>query len=88
MAKHDVEFEVSSGERTQVTSDWKEACRWAVQFSAHRGGEMAVIDVLTHSRAGAGMWAGSHGRELYDEDPDASVFERFEVRARSVGRIA
>jgi hypothetical protein len=85
--KH-LEFEVSAGEsRSFNTNDWETACEAAVRSSATRGGDMAVIDVLTWSREAARAWAGDHGVELYDEDPEASVFERFEVRARSVGRI-
>jgi hypothetical protein len=87
-AKHEhLDFEVSAGEATFTTNDWETACEAAVRSSATRGGELAVIDVVTHSRAAARAWAGDYGTELYDEDPEASVFERFEVRARSVGRI-
>lgn len=83
----DLEFHVSAGEsKARVHRTWKEAAADAVQMSASRGGEMAVIDVTTWSRAAAKAWTGD--TEMYDEDPDASVFERFEVRARSVGRIA
>lgn len=84
----DLEFHVSAGEsKTRVHDNWKDAVADAAQMSASRGGELAVVDVVAWSRTAAALWAGSHGVELYDEDPEASVFERFEVRARSVGRI-
>jgi len=81
----DLEFHVSAGEKTTVHDKWAFACQQA--DSASRGGEKAVIDIVTWSRAGAKAWAGDYGGELYDEDPEASVFERFEVRAHSVGKI-
>ena len=47
------------------------------------------IDVLVHSAAGARWYRGSSdGEEEYEEDPEASVFERIEVRADSQGRVA
>jgi hypothetical protein len=83
-----LDFEVTAGEGRFNTPDWKAACEAAVSSSASRGGELVTIDVLTWTREAARAWAGEHGVELYDEDPDASVFERFEVRARSTGRIS
>lgn len=89
MSHKDLEFHVAAGEaKARVHKTWKEAAADAVQMSASRGGEQAVVDVIAWSRAATKAWAGSYGVELYDEDPDASVFERFEVRARSVGRVA
>lgn len=84
----DVEFEVSAGERTNTLSSWSEAATLAVAMSASRDGEEAVIDVLVHSRAGAKHWLGDLGVEVYDEDPEASVFQRISIRARDKGRIS
>lgn len=88
--KHDdVVFEVSAGEaRTRVKHKWDEAVVEAFALSASRGGAEAVIDVLVHSEAGARAWLGEHGVEMYREDPEASVFQRFSVRAQDKGRIA
>ena len=87
--KHkDVEFHVSAGETTRYTDYWGEALALAVAMSASRGGEEAVVDVIVHSRAGAKHWLGDHGVEMYDEDPEASVFQRISIRARDQGRIA
>ena len=83
----DVEFEVSAGEKTAHFKNWDEAAVMAVAMSASRGGAEAVIDVVVHSRAGARHWLGDHGVEMYDEDPDASVFQRVSIRATDKGRI-
>jgi hypothetical protein len=50
-------------------------------------GEPHYIDVVTWTRAAAVKYAGSDGGDIYDEDPEASVFERIEVKARSFGRV-
>jgi hypothetical protein len=84
----DVDFEVSAGEKTQHTKDWSEAVLLAVAFSASRGGEEAVVDVVVHSKAGAKHWLGDDGVEQYEEDPEASVFQRVSIRAVDKGRIA
>lgn len=83
----DLEFHVSSGERTEVFKTFSEAAAYAVVQSVSRGRE-AVIDVVTWSRAAAKAWGGSYAVEVYDEDPEASVHERIRVRADSQGRIA
>ena len=84
----DIEFAVSSGERpTQYFKKWEKAVALAFAFSASRGGEEAVIDVLVHSREGARHWLGDAGVEMYNEDPDASVFQRLSLRGRDLGRI-
>ena len=54
---------------------------------AHDGGS-AYIDVLTWNRKAAVAYAGSDGGKTYDEDPDASAFERILIQVRSKGRIA
>jgi hypothetical protein len=83
----DVEFAVSAGERpTRHFSRWDEAVLWAVAISGTHGTE-AVVDVLVHSRAGARHWLGDYGVEQYDEDPEASVFQRISIRVEDKGRI-
>lgn len=90
--KHkDVEFAVSAGRGSQgrgpetVFSTWDEACVAAMSQGAAHGN--AAIDVLVHSRAGAKWYGGSDAVEAYKEDPEASVFERFEIRVNMVGRV-
>lgn len=45
------------------------------------------LDVLVSSRAGAVWWAGSDGGKDYDEDPEASIFDRLLVKVTSQGRV-
>lgn len=45
------------------------------------------VDVLTWSRGAARHWAGDEGAESYDDDPDASVFERLEIQFKSLGKV-
>lgn len=76
----DVEFHVGE----HVFKKFDEAAAHAVAIAATRG-RTEYIDVVIWSRAGARAWGDV---ETYDEDPDASVFERIEVKAHSLGRIA
>ena len=63
------------------------AVEHAVAKSISRGGEQVTVDVLISSRAGAGWYGGDWAQEQYDEDPDASVFDRIVIGAQSQGRI-
>lgn len=85
--KHkDVEFHVTGRETTTVFKTFKDAAERAVILAASGG--MSVIDVVVWSRSGARWYAGEHGVEMYNEDPDASVFERLELHGNVVGRIS
>lgn len=68
-------------------SMFRDAAEFAVAHSALTGRKIE-IDVITLSRSAAKAWAGDHGVEVYDEDPEASVHERIVVQAESLGRIA
>lgn len=87
--KHkDVEFEVSGkGFSRRVFDTFDEAAGYAVGASQYHE-ENVTLDVLVYSRAGAKWWLGDDGVEIYNEDPDASVFERLEVDVVNRGRIA
>jgi hypothetical protein len=89
--KHkDLEFHVESkgrGSKVLVFKTFEEATAAAVAASASTG-ETVYLDVLTWSKAAAKAWAGDHGVEVYEEDPEASVHERIEVNAVAQGRIA
>lgn len=84
----DVEFHVdhpiTGG--TQVFKRLDEACLEAVVIAASQG-RTVHIDVVVWSRAGAVWFGGSDGGDRYDEDPEASVFERIKVKADSLGRV-
>ncbi len=62
-----------------------DAASWAVIYAMAHG--KANIDSYVYSRAGARWLAGDDGVEQYDDDPEASVFERIEVKANVLGRI-
>lgn len=89
MAHKDLEFAVAmakaGGEKIYKT--FAEACGFAVCIAVSTG-EDVNIDVLCWSRAAAIDWQGDAGADSYDEDPDASVFERIVVKADSQGRVA
>lgn len=89
MAKRhkDVDFAVDdySG-KERIFKTWDEAAGFAMSIAASRG--ESAIDVLVYSDAGARFVGGSDAVDRYHEDPDASVFERFEIKVNSVGRVA
>ena len=45
------------------------------------------LDVVVSSRDGAVWWGGPEGGQDYDEDPEASVFDRLVVKVTSQGRV-
>jgi hypothetical protein len=83
----DVEFAVddASGEQ-RIFKKFDEAAGFAVVMAASNG-RASNIDVLVYSRAGARAYAGEEGVEQYEDDPEASVFERISVRADSQGKV-
>lgn len=82
--KHkDVQFEVQ-GHPPYDT--FTEAAGQAVSSAVIRGKDV-FLDVVVHSRAGARWWRGEDGVDDYDEDPEASVFERIRIRADDQGRV-
>lgn len=86
----DVEFLVQGGyarrKGDKIFKRFDEAAAHAVDAAIASGD--ATIDVLVWSRSGARWLGGSDAVEQYDEDPEASVFERVELKANVVGRIA
>ena len=86
--KHkDLEFHVDdAGGVPRVFKDWGEAVAFAVALSVSNGRSINV-DVIAWSRAAARHWMGDHGVEMYDEDPEASVFQRVSIRAEDRGRV-
>ncbi len=84
----DLEFAIDdAGGRQRVFGDFNEAAAFAVVLSSSNG-RPVNLDVLIHSRLAAKIWGGDDALEQYEDDPDASVSERFIIRAESVGRIA
>jgi hypothetical protein len=83
----DLEFAVdaTSGQQ-RIFKKFAEACVYAVGLAATNG-RPCNIDVLAHSVGAARAWSGDFGVEEYRADPDASVFERIEIKADSKGRV-
>lgn len=82
----DVEFAVDVNGQEKTFGTFKEAAEAAVQEAISHG-ETVNLDVLVWSEAGAEAWGGDDAVEQYEEDPEASVFERFEVSVNAVGRV-
>lgn len=83
----DVEYAVddaSGQQRTFKTFD--EAAGFALAIAVS-GRPDVYLDVLIWTRAGARWYGGDDAVEQYDEDPDASVFERFEISVNAMGRV-
>jgi len=88
MLHEDVEFHVEAhGRDTRVHETFQEAAADAVSLSV-AGLAGVVIDVVIWSEEGARAYGGDDAVERYQEDPDASVFERVTVNADSRGRVA
>jgi hypothetical protein len=84
----DVDVEVSStnrGEESFRLKTFDEAASKAILIAIATGG--SVLDVVVHSRAGAKFVGGDDGAASYDEDPEASVFERFQIKVNAQGIV-
>ena len=78
----DLEFHVGRS----VFANLPDAAERAIVLSATTG-EPQYIDVVTWTRKAALRWGGEPAGEVYDDDPEASVHERLEVRATPQGRV-
>ena len=86
----DVEFHVEpaggpAAASVHIAKTWSDACEVAV-LGGIMGNKMN-LDVVVWSEAGARWYGGADAVEQYREDPEASVFERFEVRVDALGRV-
>lgn len=77
--------DASGKQRTFKTFD--EAAGFAVAV-AISSGDNVNLDVLIWNKSGAKFYGGDDAIEQYNEDPEASVFERFEIRVNAVGRVS
>lgn len=83
----DIEFSVDDASgRERIFKTFDEAAGFAVSLAST--GRPWNLDVLVWSRSGARAYGGDHAVEQYDEDPEASVFERLEISVNYVGRVA
>jgi hypothetical protein len=77
---------IASGE-TVVLKDFDRAI--VIAFTvAINSGRPCFIDVICHSEREAEAWGGEDAAERYKSDPEASVFERIEINAKSLGMVA
>lgn len=85
----DVEYAVDDASGKQRTfKSSNEAAGFAIAIAMSHG-KSVNIDVLVHSPAGARWYRGSSdGVTEYEEDPDASVFDRIVISAESIGRVS
>jgi len=82
----DVEYHVESQHHdTQVFGE-PDAAMIAVGTACMHTGA-ATLDVVIWSKAGAKAYGGDDAVDQYEEDPEASVFERFEFRCNALGRV-
>jgi hypothetical protein len=88
MAHKDVEYVVDDENGQQhIFSVFDQAAGFAVTLALCDGKEHN-LDVLVWSAKGAAELGGDDAVDTYREDPDASVFERFVVTVKSLGRVA
>jgi hypothetical protein len=81
----DVEYAIHLGHKEVVFDTLADVAPMALSAALAHG--RAYVDVLVHSEAGAEWYGGDDAVELYRDDPEASVFDRIEVRAASLGRV-
>jgi len=87
----DVEYEVAefvgkSGTTKRVFPTFDQAAAFAFSVAASRG--ETTLDVLIWSEEGARAYGGDDAVRRYNEDPEASVFERFEIKINAAGRVS
>lgn len=82
----DVEFAVDDASgREQIFHTYEAAAAQALAVAISTG--ESSLDVLIYSAEGAKAYGGDDAVEQYEDDPDASVFERFEISVNNVGRV-
>lgn len=82
----DVEYVVDVQGHQRIYTTFEEAL--AMAFSMALSAGKSNLDVLVYSEDGAEVFGGDSAIEDYREDPDASVFRRFEISVNDIGRLA
>jgi hypothetical protein len=82
----DVEFVVSADGVERTFGLFDEALSFA--FSVALKEPKVTFDVLVYSPEGAEWFGGEDAVTSYEEDPEASVFQRFELQVTDAGRVA
>jgi hypothetical protein len=81
----DVEFVVSAGDVERTFGVFDEALSFAFSVGLEEG--EVTLDVLVYSPEGAEWFGGEEAVAQYEENPDAPVFQRFELKITDVGRV-
>jgi hypothetical protein len=81
----DVEFVVSTDGVEQTFRSFDKALTYA--FSVGLGAGEVTVDVLIYSEEGAEWYGGDDAVERYQDDPDASVFNRYKLHVADLGLI-
>jgi hypothetical protein len=82
----DVEYVVAAGSSERAYASFDEALASAFSVALSEG--TMRLDVLVYSEEGAEAFGGDSAVDEYREDPEASVFRRFEIAVRDMGRVA
>lgn len=81
----DVDFAVDDAAGVErIFKTFPEACAFAVGLAVS-GKEDVYLDILVWSEEGAAALSGDDGVERWD--PEASVFERLQIKVDSLGRV-
>jgi hypothetical protein len=82
----DVEYVVAADGTERAHATFDEALSYAFSVALSVG--KTNIDVLIYSDDGAEAFGGRDAIGEYQDDPEASIFRRFEIEARDLGRVS
>ncbi len=85
----DVEFAVDDGGEERIFHTFEEAAGFAatIALAGGRRPSGVFVNVLIFSEDGALWYGGDDAFDAYEEDPDASVFERIRIKAENEGMV-
>ena len=84
-AHSEVEYVVEADRAERAYPTFDEALIYA--FSVAMSAGQTRIDVLVYGEQGAEAFGGRSAVEEYRENPEASVFRRFEIEVRDLGQV-
>ena len=84
-AHPEVEYVVEADRAERAYPTFDEALIYAFSVAISAG--QARIDVLVYGQEGTDAFGGHEAVADYRENPDASVFRRFELEVRDLGQV-
>lgn len=81
----DLEYMVAVNGTERAYGSFDEALSHAFSVAVSVG--RTNLDVVVYSEDGAAVFGGDDAVDAYRDDPDASVFRRFEIQVRDLGRV-